>query len=67
MPYDEFKSSAVELRYDLEILSARFSTNIEHVCQRLTTLNKRTNLDVPFFILNLMRLETFIVGYFQKT
>ena len=49
MPYDEFKSSAVELRYDLEILSARFSTNIEHVCQRLTTLNKRTNLGVPFF------------------
>ena len=49
MPYDEFKSSAVELRHDLEILSTRFSTSIEHVCQRLTTLNKRKNLGVPFF------------------
>jgi len=49
MPYEPFKASADELRHDLEILSARFSTNVDYVCQRLTTLNKRTNYGIPFF------------------
>ena len=49
MPYEAFKESADELRYDLEVLSTRFSTNVDYVCQRLTTLNKRTNYGIPFF------------------
>ena len=49
MPYDYFKASADELRYDLENLSTRFTTNIDNVCKRLTTLNKRKNLGIPFF------------------
>tara|TARA_B100001057_G_C22538614_1_gene828661 strand:- start:10 stop:822 length:813 start_codon:yes stop_codon:yes gene_type:complete len=49
MPYEPFKASADELRHELEILSARFSTNVDYVCQRLTTLNKRTNYGIPFF------------------
>ena len=49
MPYDNFKESANELRYDLEILSTRFATNVDNVCQRLTTLNKKSNSGIPFF------------------
>ena len=49
MPYEPFKASADELRHELEILSARFSTNVDYVCQRLTTLNKRTNYGIPVF------------------
>ncbi len=51
MPYDEFRSSAAELMYDVETLGRRFGTSFEQVCHRLTTLQRPGHEGVPFFFL----------------
>lgn len=49
MPYARFLQAAGELRYDLDILKARFNASFEQVCHRLTTLQRQGARGVPFF------------------
>ncbi|TIX50692.1 helix-turn-helix domain-containing protein [Alteraurantiacibacter aquimixticola] len=51
MPYDAFRKAAIELRYDVELLAARFSVSFEQAAHRLTTLQKPGAEGVPFFFL----------------
>ena len=51
MPYDAFLDAAEKLRYDLVLLSARFSASIEQVAHRLTSLQRHGRTGVPFFFL----------------
>jgi len=53
MPYDDFLTSAKELRYDLEILQNRFGVSFEQVCHRLTTLQRKGARGVPFFFIRI--------------
>jgi predicted transcriptional regulator/DNA-binding XRE family transcriptional regulator len=53
MPYDTFLATAEELRYDIEVLSARFGASFEQVCHRLTTLQRPSARGVPFFMIRL--------------
>ncbi|GBQ35218.1 DUF2083 domain-containing protein [Gluconacetobacter azotocaptans] len=49
MPYSAFLSAATALRYDLDILSARFGVSYQQAAQRLSTLQKPGERGVPFF------------------
>ncbi|WP_235840542.1 helix-turn-helix domain-containing protein [Corynebacterium liangguodongii] len=51
MPYSEILAAAVETRYDIEIISARFGTSFESTCQRLGTLQRPGASAVPFFFI----------------
>jgi len=51
MPYDRFADAAESLSYDLDMLCARFSTSLEQVAHRLTTLAGPTQHRVPFFMI----------------
>lgn len=51
MPYDGILRSAISQRYDVELLSNRFGTSFEQVCQRLTTLRRPGAEGVPFHML----------------
>lgn len=51
MPYDRFLAAAVELRYDIDVLSQRFGTSFEQTCHRLTTLQRPGAKGVPFFLI----------------
>ncbi|MBY0383122.1 MAG: short-chain fatty acyl-CoA regulator family protein [Xanthobacteraceae bacterium] len=51
MPYTAFHSSAVELGYDLQVLSQRFGASFEQICHRLTTLQRPNTRGIPFFML----------------
>ena len=48
MPYDAFLATAVEMRYDIDLLAPRFSASFEQVCHRLTTLRKPGSAGVSF-------------------
>ena len=50
MPYEDFRSSAQELRHDLELLRRRFGASFEQVAHRLTTLQRVGARGIPFFI-----------------
>lgn len=49
LPYGEFSVSARELRHDLVLLADRFSTSLEQVAHRLSTLQRPGRKGVPFF------------------
>ncbi|MFD4246002.1 short-chain fatty acyl-CoA regulator family protein [Streptomyces sp. NPDC058525] len=51
MPYDSFRAAAEELRYDIELLQARFGVGFETVCHRLSTLQRTGQRGVPFSFL----------------
>ena len=51
MPYNTFHKAAIGLRYDVELLAARFSVSFEQAAHRLTTLQKPGAEGVPFFFL----------------
>ncbi len=51
MPYDAFRKAAIELRYDIDLLAARFSVSFEQAAHRLTTLQRPGAEGVPFFFL----------------
>lgn len=40
LPYDAFRSAAVEARYDIEYLCQKFDASYEQICHRLMTLRK---------------------------
>ncbi|MER8093793.1 short-chain fatty acyl-CoA regulator family protein [Streptomyces goshikiensis] len=51
MPYTAFQATAEELRYDIELLQARFGVGFETVCHRLSTLQRTGHRGVPFSFL----------------
>ncbi|MFB9834564.1 short-chain fatty acyl-CoA regulator family protein [Actinoallomurus acaciae] len=55
MPYTAFHSAAEELRYDVELLQARFGVGFETVCHRLSTLQRPGRRGVPFSFLRVDR------------
>ncbi|MEW1864421.1 short-chain fatty acyl-CoA regulator family protein [Streptomyces sp. NPDC088194] len=57
MPYTAFRAAAEEVRYDIELLQARFGVGFETVCHRLSTLQRSGNRarGVPFSFLRVDR------------
>ncbi|MYU20525.1 helix-turn-helix transcriptional regulator [Streptomyces sp. SID8352] len=55
MPYTVFHTVAEEVRYDIELLSARFGVGFETVCHRLSTLQRTGRRGVPFSFLRVDR------------
>ncbi len=55
MPYGRFHASCEALRYDLELLQARFGAGFEQVAHRLTTLQRPGARGVPFFMIRVDR------------
>ncbi|MEU6483568.1 short-chain fatty acyl-CoA regulator family protein [Streptomyces sp. NPDC046887] len=55
MPYTAFHAAAEEVRYDTELLSARFGVGFETVCHRLSTLQRTGRRGVPFSFLRVDR------------
>ncbi|MEU9976537.1 short-chain fatty acyl-CoA regulator family protein [Streptomyces sp. NPDC051014] len=55
MPYPAFHAAAEEVRYDIELLSARFGVGFETVCHRLSTLQRTGRRGVPFSFLRVDR------------
>ena len=49
LPYGAFAAAARELRHDLVLLADRFSTSLEQVAHRLSTLQRPGQKGVPFF------------------
>ncbi|MGC5027357.1 short-chain fatty acyl-CoA regulator family protein [Tsukamurella sp. DT100] len=50
LPYERFLRAAEELRYDVDLLGARFEVGFETVCHRLSTLQRPGRRGVPFFL-----------------
>ncbi|MGH4031980.1 short-chain fatty acyl-CoA regulator family protein [Actinomycetota bacterium Odt1-20B] len=55
LPYTAFHTAAEEVRYDIELLSARFGVGFETVCHRLSTLQRTGRRGVPFSFLRVDR------------
>ncbi|HET8611690.1 MAG TPA: short-chain fatty acyl-CoA regulator family protein [Sphingomonas sp.] len=53
MPYGRFLATAIESRYDLDLLAARFGCSFEQVAHRLTTLGRQGRRGTPFFFLKI--------------
>ena len=53
MPYERFRSTAEELRYDCDALCRRFDASFEQVCHRLTSLQRPGARGIPFFLIRL--------------
>jgi predicted transcriptional regulator/DNA-binding XRE family transcriptional regulator len=51
MPYAAFLAAATALRYDLDLLAARFGVSFEQVAHRVSTLQRDGARGVPFFFL----------------
>ncbi len=61
MPYTPFLEDAVRLRYDIDLLGARYGCSFEQVCHRFTTLRRESATGVPFHM-----LRTDIAGNISK-
>jgi predicted transcriptional regulator/transcriptional regulator with XRE-family HTH domain len=48
LPYERFRSTAEDYRYDVERLAAQFEVSFETVCHRLSTLQRPRARGVPF-------------------
>lgn len=55
MPYAPFLAVAETSGYDIDRIAATFGVSFEMVCHRLTTLQRKGALGVPFFFLRLDR------------
>lgn len=55
MPYRQIHRAAETVRYDLNVLQARFQVSLEQVCHRLTTLQRNGERGVPFFMMRIDR------------
>ncbi len=53
MPYAPFLEQAETTRYDVDRVAASFGVTFEMACQRLTTLQRKGALGVPFFFLRI--------------
>jgi predicted transcriptional regulator len=52
LPYEVFRATAEEFRYDVERLSGHFEVGFDSVCHRLSTLQRPWARGVPFSILD---------------
>ncbi|WP_330180365.1 short-chain fatty acyl-CoA regulator family protein [Nocardia sp. NBC_01503] len=50
LPYRQFRDAAETLRYDIELLAAKFEVGFETVCHRLSTLQRPGERGIPFFL-----------------
>lgn len=50
-PYDAFHASALQFRYDVELLIQRFGGSFEQICHRLVTLRRPGREGIPFAFL----------------
>lgn len=55
LPYAAFREEAERLRYDIDLLAARFGVGFETVCHRLSTLQRPHAPGVPFFFVRVDR------------
>lgn len=55
MPYTAFHRDAEELRYDIDLLAARYGVGFETICHRLSTLQRPRAHGVPFAFLRVDR------------
>ncbi len=53
MPYEAFLVEATALRYDIDMLAARFAVSFEQAAQRVSTLARPGQRGVPFFFLRM--------------
>lgn len=53
MPYTRFLREAENAKYDVDLLSHRFSTSFEQTAHRLTTLQKPSARGIPFFFVRI--------------
>ncbi len=53
MPYETMLEAATVLRYDVELLAARFAVSYEQAAQRLSTLQRPGQRGVPLFFLRM--------------
>lgn len=51
MPYQVFLDAAKGVRYDVELLSARFGAGFEQICHRLTSLRRKGAEGIPFHMI----------------
>lgn len=51
MPYGEFLRRAKATRYDIEVLEHDYGLGFEHICHRLTTLQRPRARGIPFHML----------------
>jgi len=51
MPYERFRTTAENTRYDVDRIAAAFGVSFEQACHRLTTLHREGAQGVPFFFL----------------
>ncbi len=58
MPYTAFLEAARATRHDLERLADQFSTSIEQVAHRLSTLQRPTAKGIPFFFVRVDQAGT---------
>ena len=55
MPYAAFLQAAQRLRYDIDLLKARFGVSFEQAATRLTMLSRPGASGVPFFLMEIDR------------
>lgn len=53
MPYQPFLAAAQRVRYDIDVLRARFGVSFEQAASRLTTLCRPGATGLPFFLLEI--------------
>ncbi len=53
MPYEPFLEAATALRYDVDLLAARFSVSFEQAAHRLSTLQRPGQRGIPLFFIRL--------------
>ena len=51
MPYELFRATALRVRYDIDVLGARFRVSYEQAASRLVTLQRPGATGLPFFLL----------------
>ncbi len=61
LPYDAFRTAAIDTRYDVELLADRFGASFEQVCHRLVTLRRPGYEGIPF---GFVRVD--VAGYVTK-
>ncbi len=53
MPYEPFLDAATAIRYDVDLLAARFSVSFEQAAHRLSTLQRPGRRGIPLFFIRL--------------
>lgn len=62
LPYERFRTTARDVRHDLERLQRHFGVSFEQACQRLSTMQRPGSEGIPFYF-----LKTDIAGNILKS